>query len=212
MNNSDIRALYYITHIANLPSILEKGILSHEKIIAESVSYTLTGDNSIIESRKSIFTSARRSLWHYANLFFQPRNPMLYRVIDEKGTQNLTVLRISNTVLQKQGIFIADGIAANNSTHIYPQPEGLEIPQTQQAIIQSTSWISWRDDRKLRRQLMAECLVPHQVEPEYIQWFIVADDVVAEALRAHLSPGDLRKLVVAADIGSNIFRPFLTAD
>ena len=137
---------------------------------------------------------------------------MLYRVIDEKGTQNLAVLHISNTVLQKQGIFIADGIAANNSTHIYPQPEGLEILQTQQAMIQSTSWISWNDDRELRRKLMAECLVPHQVDPEYIQWFIVAERVIADSLQDRLSPGDLRKLVVAADIGSNIFRPFLTED
>ena len=32
MPKLDIRNLYYITHVDNLPSILEKGILSHEKI------------------------------------------------------------------------------------------------------------------------------------------------------------------------------------
>lgn len=210
MRTSDIRALYYITHIDNLPSILERGILSHEQISAARISCTRLYDPLIVERRKSIFTSARKSLWHYANLFFQPRNPMLYRVIDEIGIQNLAVLRVSNTVLQEQGIFIADGIAANNSTHIYPRSEGLEILQTQQETIQSTAWVSWMNDGELRRKLMAECLVPDQVKPEYIQRFIVVNHVVAASLQARLSSSDIRKLAVADDEGSNIFTPSFT--
>ena len=31
-----IKSLYYITHIDNLPSIFKRGILSHERIEAES--------------------------------------------------------------------------------------------------------------------------------------------------------------------------------
>ena len=33
----NIKSLYYITHMDNLPSILEKGILSHERIEEEHV-------------------------------------------------------------------------------------------------------------------------------------------------------------------------------
>ena len=55
---------------------------------------------------------------------------------------------------------------------------------------------------------MAECLVPDQVEPEDIQRFIVADHNVANSLRVRLSSSDIPKLVVATDIGSNIFTPF----
>lgn len=207
MRNSDIRGLYYITHIDNIPSILERGILSHEKITAASFSYTPIYNNSVVERRRRRFTPDGKNLWHYVNLFFQPRNPMLYGRINEIGRQNLAILGVANTVLQEQGIFITDGIAPNNSTHIYPQPEGLEMLQTRQAIIQSTSWISWKDDRELRCKLMAECLVPHQVEPEYIQRFIVANCVVADLLQVRLSPSDIQKLVVADDEGSNIFAP-----
>lgn len=32
MKKLDIRSLYYITHIENLPSILHRGILSHEQV------------------------------------------------------------------------------------------------------------------------------------------------------------------------------------
>ncbi len=209
MRTSDIRRLYYITHIDNIPSILERGILSHEKITAAHIPYTPIYDNSIVERRGGISTPEGRSLWHYANLFFQPRNPMLYRVINTVGRQNLAVLGVENTVLQEQGIFITNGIAANELTRIHPQPEGLEMLQTHQEIIQSTSWIAWNDCEELRRKLMAECLVPDQVNSEHIQRFIVADHDVAKLIQDRLDrllPSNRWKLV-ADDVGSNIFTP-----
>jgi len=133
---------------------------------------------------------------------------MLFRVIDERGARNITVLRISNTVLQRQGIFIADGIASNKLTRIYPQSEGLQVLQAQQEFLQARSWISWNRSEELERRLMAECLVPNRVDPKYIQQFIVDDHVVANSLRNHLSSANIQKLVVANDIGSNIFTPF----
>ena len=210
MKHSDIRGLYYITYIGNLPSILEKGILSHAKIAAERISYTRIYDSSVIERRRRRSTPEGKSLWHYVNLFFQPRNSMLFRLIRDKeiGRQNLAVLGVEQKVLQNQGVFITDGNAASSKTQFYSQPEGLEILQTQQEIIQSDSWISWNhceECRKLEYKLMAECLVPYQVEPGDIQRFIVADRDVATSLRARLSPSDFRKLVVATDRQSNIF-------
>ncbi len=132
---------------------------------------------------------------------------MLYRVIDQTSSQNLAVLGVANTVLQESGIFIADGNAANSLTHIYSQLEGLEILQARQEIIQSTSWISWQHCEELRRKLMAECLVPNQVNPEHIQRFIVADHVVAESLQACLSALNIQKLLVAGNVESDIFTP-----
>ena len=207
MKHSDIRGLYYITHIGNLPSILEKGIFSHAEIAAERISYARIYDSSVVERRRHKFTPEGKSLWHYVNLFFQPRNSMLFRVIREIGRQNLAVLGVANTVLQEQGIFITDGIAASKFTQIHPQPRGLEILQTQRAIIQSNSWISWNHCEELERKLMAECLVPDQVKPEHIQRFIVVNRVVAASLQARLSSSDSLKLAVADDEGSNIFTP-----
>lgn len=207
MRNSDIRGLYYITHVDNIPSILGRGILSHEKIKAAGISYTSIYDSSIVERRRHKFTPEGRSLWHYVNLFFQPRNPMLFRVINQTGKQNLAVLGVESSVLEKQGIFITDSIAARESTQIHPQPRGLEILREQQEIIQSRSWISWNHCEELERKLMAECLVPNQVEPEYIQRFIVVDRNVAASLEARLSTSDTKKLVVADNESSNIFTP-----
>ena len=208
MRDIDIRALYYITHIGNLPSILSRGILSHARVRTEGVQDTTIYLPHLVSKRRERYTSDGKDLWHYANLFFQPRNPMLFKLIKSKGKQNLTVLRISNTVFQRQGIFIADGIASNKLTQIYFQSEGLKVLQTQQEMLLSDLWTSWNHSNKVRRQLMAECLVPDQVEPEDIQRFIVADHNVANSLRVRLSSSDIPKLVVATDIGSNIFTPF----
>ena len=208
MLNLDIRALYYIAHINNLALILDRGILSQRIRFEENIQYARIADSNIVSRRRSKQTPDGKSLWDYANLFFQPRNPMLYRVIDEKGKQNLIVFRVANTVLREQGIFITDGIAANDQTRIYRLSESLEMFQTYQEIIQSTSWISWNQNPELRRKLMSECLVPNQVNHEYIQRFIVADQVVANSLRGCLSAANTQKLVVASDIGSDIFTPF----
>lgn len=210
MQNPNIRAFYYITHVNNLPSILAKGILSHERIKSEGVQNTTIYLEHLVNKRGNKYTSDGKNLWHYANLFFQPRNPMLYYVIDNKGDQNITVLRVSNAVLQRPGIFVTDGIASNKLTRIYSLSEGLEALQVQQEMLQSTSWTSWSDSDKVRRQLMAECLVPNQVNPGHIQQFIVSNRSIANSLQNHLSFSNFRKCVVASDTGSNIFAPFKT--
>lgn len=208
MQNLNIKALYYITHIDNLPSILLRGILSHERIMAEDIQNTTIYLEHLVEKRRKRYTTDGKNLWHYANLFFQPRNSMLFNVIKSKDKQNLTVLRVSNVVLQRQGIFITDGIASNKLTRIYTQSEGLQVLQTRWEMLQSESWVSWNHSNKVKRQLMAECLVPTQIDPKDIQRFIVSDQKVANSLRVRLSPSNIQKLVVATDIGSNIFTPF----
>ena len=208
MLETHIRSLYYIAHISNLSLILSRGILSQRIRSEENIQYAPIADRNIVSRRRDKQTPNGKSLWDYANLFFQPRNPMLFRVINEKGAQNLVVFRVENTVFEEQGIFVSDGIAANYQTKFYRLSEGLEIFQTHQKIFQSDSWISWNHDSDLRRKLMAECLVPNRVDPKHIQRFIVSDHTVSNSLKGQLSSVNIQKLVVASDIGSNIFTPF----
>lgn len=48
---SSIQGLYYITHINNIPSILEKGILSHELIEAENIPYQTIYNLQVVSHR-----------------------------------------------------------------------------------------------------------------------------------------------------------------
>ena len=160
--------LYYITHIDNLQSILEMGILSHERIEQLGLGYTSIYNEDIVSRRKNKSTPEGKSLWHYANLYFQPRNPMMYSVLSAK--ENFVVICVSNKVLHEHGVFITDGNAANDSTQFHCLSEGLAILKEQWDIIQS-EW--WNEDVGSKRKIMAECLAPVQIKPDFIRTLYV---------------------------------------
>jgi len=123
----NIRALYYITHIDNLSSILSQGILSHARVRTEGVQDTTIYNVDIINRRRNKYTPANKSLWHYANLYFQPRNAMMYRMVHQKHSDNLAVVGVNKKVLYEQGVVITDGNAANSQTQFHPISDGLEV-------------------------------------------------------------------------------------
>lgn len=174
MKKLNIKSLYYITHVNNLPFILEQGILSHARIEEMKVAFTPVYDSSIVSNRKAKFTPDRKSLWEYANLYFQPRNPMMYRVIHEKDKQSIAVIGVNPGMLNEKGIFITDGNAANNPTRFYSLTDGLKVIQQQWKIVQS-DW--WNDLDGSKRKIMAECLLPDQIGPEYIHSIFVTDHI-----------------------------------
>lgn len=145
--------LYYIAHIDNLQSILEKGILSPERIEQLELGYTSIYNEEIVGRRGNRSTPDSKSLWHYSNLYFQPRNPMMYSIVSTKDKENLVVMSISKEVLGEHGVLITDGNAANVPTQFYPPSEGLVILRKQWNIIRN-DW--WNEDVGSKRRIMAE--------------------------------------------------------
>lgn len=181
MPKPDIKNLYYITHKNNLPSIVEKGILSHNIIRAEDVSHGSIANEEIVKRRGKIKTPDQKSLWNYANLYFQPRNPMMYRVSIEKGVENLAVVSIDKKVLYASGAWIADGNAADATTQFYTPPDGLNALARQWKIVQS-EW--WNDRNGSKRKIMSECLVPNKVAPEHIDTiYVINKDAQTQAVK-----------------------------
>ena len=122
----EIESLYYITYIENLPSILSQGILSHRQVEDRGVDYRAIYDAAIVGNRKLKATPDGRSLWDFANVYFQPRNPMLFRVVQEKGAKEIVVLGLQPRVLETPEAYITDGNAANNATRFYNYKDGIE--------------------------------------------------------------------------------------
>ena len=185
--------LYYITVIDQLQSILERGILSHEKVVPleaqGELEYTQIALGEVVSRRKNKFTPVNLSLWHYVNLYFQPRNPMMYRVVKTGGNHDIdvkdfVVIGVSNEVLHEQGVFITDGNAANNSTQFYRLPEGLEMLKEQWDIVQS-EW--WNEEDDSKRQIMAECLVPNQVKPTLFRSLYVVNSAAEHYIKQIVS-------------------------
>lgn len=86
--------LHYITAIANVPSILQHGILSHS--LADQLAHHSVAMPEIQERRRDKRIPGARLLHEYANLYFDAHNPMLSRC---RGRNNeICVLQINPIV------------------------------------------------------------------------------------------------------------------
>lgn len=178
---AEVKSLFYITHIENVRSILDNGILSHARIEAEHVPSTPIYDAGIVSNRKEKATPDNKSLWQYANVYFQPRNPMMYRVIHEKDKRDLAVIGVNPNVMTSHGAFITDGNAANSPTQFYEPSHGEKIISEQWKVIQS-EW--WNDLDGSKRKIMAECLVPDHIAPNLIHTVFVSGHESKKRLEA----------------------------
>lgn len=182
-----IKQFYYITHIDNLTSILESGILSHRRIEQENVPFTRIYDAEIVATRRQRQAPDGQDLWSFANLYFQPRNAMLYRVLLGLSEDEVVVLGVVSDVLAHPGSFISLGNAASLSSDIVPAASAKE------ALPEIRKWIDnvwWTEEVGLKRRMMAEVLVPEQVSPDYIRAIYVGSHAAAE--RAQLAVSALK--------------------
>lgn len=193
MNLPAIKGLYYITHLDNIPSILENGILSHNLVVASDVSYTPIYDAQIVNNRRSKLAPNGKNLWDFANLYFQPRNPMMYRVIHEKNKDDIAVLAIRPSILETNGIYISTGNAASAASELLPKEEGLKAIAEMRNVINS-EW--WREDDGSKRKIMAECLVPDKVPHWMIDTIYVAKLSTANEIRRRIASFSLQIEVV----------------
>jgi len=175
---------YYITHRENVPSILQHGILSHSRVEASGLPYTRIYDKGIVEGRRHRATPDGKSLWDFANLYFQPRNAMLFRVKCERNVGDIAVLAVLPDVLRTPGTFIANGNAASPLSLVFPVPS-----QSRQLndIRRATDKEFWKEEDGSKRTMMAEVLVPDVILPEHIDSVYVANHDTAAKVKAMLS-------------------------
>lgn len=179
-----MKGLYYITHINNVPSILSRGILSHEIVEKENLPFTRIYNEGIVANRRNRLTPDGRSLWSFANLYFQPRNAMLYQVVYEKGFEEIAIVAVREDILRQSGIYITTGNAAHSESEILSPREGRQVIANMTDLLNS-DW--WKKEDGSKRRMMAECLVPETVPPMYIDGIYVAKHSVATKLKAILS-------------------------
>ena len=161
------RNLYYIAHMDNLPSILKWGILSHNMLMKRGVKYTSISDEAIVLKRKDKETPEGKSLWDYANLYFQPRNAMLYRVFRAEGKDVIIIGLNAKDIFKIPGVWITDGNAASYASQFLKVYE-----ENIQKIREEVNKPGWYKDEEAnaesKRKMMAECLIPDEVPPNFI--------------------------------------------
>lgn len=188
------RYLYYITHIDNLSSILQYGVLSHDQINSRHVNFKAIYNSEIVSMRQEKMTPDGHSLWHYANFYLQPRNAMLYLVKRKYGTDNIVVLACyRGPAYEIPDALITDGNAANTGTSFFPISQRNKVFSNLREV---DGLEYWNEEDGTKRKMMAEVLVPDNYSPEHIQAILVASQNVKGKVEAVISNQGVKPKVI----------------
>jgi len=149
-----IKGLFHLTHIDNLESIIEKGLLSHTishsmSIIKEDIS------NKLVQVR-------RKHIHNKVPLYFNILNPMTYTYsINEK--KELLVFKVNKKIMLNPGTLFTDGNAASSSTKYYSSL--IDLDQLDWSFLNSKFWNNYPDGK---RKKCAEVLIPHNIPTKFI--------------------------------------------
>lgn len=165
MNRGDVTELHYITAIANVPSIMQHGILSHD--LAERLAHDSVAMPEIQERHSNKQIPGAKPLHDYANLYFDAHNPMLSRC--RARNAEICVLRVEASVLDQAGVIVTDRNAASDWVRFSPVADGLAGINRERLF--ARFWLH-RDDpyeeMSHKSEKCAEVLVPDRVEVRLI--------------------------------------------
>ena len=181
MRAEDLHELHYIAPIANVPSMLQHGLLSHSR--AQHLPHVSVALDVIQERRRKVVVPGGRRLHEYANTYFNARNKMMYQIKSDRGVDGLCVLRVSTLAIRAPGAVVADRNASSDYVRFDPAPLGLAA--LDKATIFADSWNHDDARRKwLHGSLMcAEMLIPDVIPPGRVMGAYVANGLAETALR-----------------------------
>ena len=170
--------LYNIQAIENIPSIMKRGLLSNER--ASKISHVSIAMNGVQERREHVRIPNGLKLHQYANLYFDPWNPMLSR----KRSQNeeICILKFDRVVLDFEGVIVSDKNASSDYAAFYTPEVGLEHIDFD--LVYARYWTDNDYYEQCRKKSIkcAEVLVPYVIPYEYVVCAAVVNERAAESL------------------------------
>ena len=180
MNRADVTEVHYITAIANVPSILRHGILSHT--LAEQLAHDSVAMPEIQERRADKQIPGGRPLHQYANLYFDAHNPMLSKC--RARNNEICVLWVDSSALDIVGVIVTDRNAARGAVRFYDVGTGLVALDRDR--LYAEFWLH-RNDRieedRHKALKCAEVLVPDALEAHFVIGAYVANQTAFSAFQ-----------------------------
>ena len=172
--------VYNIQSISNIPSIIDNGLLSNE--LASEIEHISIAMAEVQNRRDNIFIPNGLQLHKYANLYFDPKNPMLYKRKAEN--ENLCILKFDKSVLDIQGVVISDRNASSKYASFYSPNNGLQFIDFE--MVYATDWTDVDEYRYWLKKSVkcAEVLIPYRVPYKYIVGAAVYDEKAKQVLES----------------------------
>jgi hypothetical protein len=180
MRREELDELHYITPVANVRSILERGILSHRG--AERVRHQSVAKREVQELRRRVVVPGGRRLHDYVNLYICARNPMLFLILRQRPHHEICVLRVSAAVVDFPGVVVTDQNAASDHVRW-----GASLAIVDRDLVFAEYWTHPGDqiaEWRHRSVKCAEVLVPDQVPARYVEGAYVSGAAGRAALTA----------------------------
>lgn len=187
MQRSEVEELHYITHVDNLRSIMERGILCKKTV--GGLEHRSVANVEVQGRRSTRRIPGGFSVHEYVPLYFNARNAMLFHLLRDPASElrlaaeDLAVLRVSAVVLDLADVIVTD---MNAATRAEPRwfPVSIGLGRLDHDEIFAEYWTHadpWEQLRHKHR-MMAEALVPRQVEVDHILGAYVVSDEAAAVL------------------------------
>lgn len=200
MNLADIK-VYRMTHIANIPHILENGI-THRSSPKHNPNYISIGDTSLISTRNTKEVTVdngdylnpyapKITLGQFIPFYFGVKMPMLY-VMQNGGNfvptstpaKNIIYIAcsLSNIINKYERYFFSDGHAIDNLTSFYDKTKIDDLPKIiDWTAIKEPYW-GGLEKLLLKRKKQAEFLLQDDLSSNLIVGFGCYDEVVKNKL------------------------------
>ena len=162
MDIADIKELYFIMPIENLDSILEHGLLSHNRIKQLKLKHRSIANGVIQDRRKDKpVPGGKYKLHDFVNLYFNPRNAMMFKRKDMHA--DVCVLGVDADLLDDKNTIVTDGNGSSNYTIFYRASLGVQ--HLDKSLVFTRSW--YDEDYfamlRKRRAVCSEILVLNNI-------------------------------------------------
>jgi len=180
MEPEQIKELQYIAPLANLPSILEHGILSNKR--AEKVPHSSVALEVVQDRRENVRIPGGLPLHSYVNLYFNARNSMMYK--RQAVHAELGVISVNRECMNIDGVVVADRNASAGPARFGPPNE--MVPTLNSELIFAEWWThpDYWEYVNHKQAACAEVLVPHVVPTTYIRGVYVSCSTTLAACEA----------------------------
>lgn len=152
MDEFNIDYLYHLTHKDNLNNILQNGLESHNVARERHMIKVDIADNVVNDRKKRKELIYNRSLHDYVPLYFNPKNPMLYK--RKKLQDDIVILSIDKNILKQKNVFFTDRNIVFKSTKIFKNLN--DLYELEWKYINNEYWTEYEDRKRFK---YAEVLV-----------------------------------------------------
>jgi hypothetical protein len=195
--------VYRMTHIGNVPHVLEHGI-THKNSHNANPDFINIGDISLIETRskKRIivdngeylkFGAQTIILGNFIPFYFGVRMPMLYVMQNggnfvERATPAKDIVylvcSVDHFIQAEYTCYFSDGHATDHYTTFYDMTQIIELPNLVDWDAVKTAYWGGQENLDIKRKKQAEFLVSGDIPPEYIIGFGCFNETAKTKLQA----------------------------